>query len=149
VSVPQVRGMESMHAKKVRTVSAPANGLDLMNHPHAFNTTNLDVHGIQTIPHLFAALGTSNPAALMIGIEPGESYIHTFSIPGDHPSGLFWYHPHHHGSTDVQVSGGMAGLIVVRGPIDAVPEIAPVRELLMAIQTIQVNPSTARPGTCD
>jgi suppressor of ftsI len=149
VHVPQARGMESMHAKNLPTASVQASGLNLMNNPHAFNTTNLHVHGIQTIPHLFAPLGTSNPSAMMIGIASGESFTYTFPIPPDHPSGLFWYHPHHHGSTDVQVSGGMAGLIVMRGAIDAVPAIAAAREILMAIQTIQVNPSMARPGTYD
>ncbi len=149
VRIPQVSGMSSMHARTATTVTAAAAGLNLMNNPHSFNTTNLHVHGIQTTPHLFEPFGTSNPSAMMIAIEPGESYSYAFPIPPNHPSGLFWYHPHHHGATDVQVSGGMAGLIVVRGPIDAVPEIAAAREILMAIQTIQVNPSTTKPGTYD
>ena len=147
--VARASGMASMHAATGETISVPAAGLNLMNNPHSFNTTNLHVHGIQTIPHLFEPLGTSNPSSMMIGIEPGKTFEYAFPIPADHPSGLFWYHPHHHGSTDVQISGGMAGLIVMRGPIDAVPEIAAAREILMAIQTVQVNPSTANPGTYD
>jgi suppressor of ftsI len=149
VRIPQARDMASMHAAALATASVPASGLNVMNNPHSFNTTNLHVHGIQTIPHLFEPLGTSNPSAMMIGIEPGDSFTYAFPIPADHPSGLFWYHPHHHGATDVQVSGGMAGLLIVRGPIDAVPEIAAAREILIAIQTIQVNPSSKTPGTYD
>ncbi|HEY1978025.1 MAG TPA: multicopper oxidase domain-containing protein [Candidatus Baltobacteraceae bacterium] len=113
--------------------------IDCMNNPHDFNTTNLHTHGIQTIPHLFEPLGTSNPAAPMLGIEPGHQFHFPLPVPQNHPSGLHWYHPHHHGSTDVQVSNGMAGLIVVRGPIDAVPEIAAARELFLVIQSLQVN----------
>jgi suppressor of ftsI len=120
--------------------------IDPMNNPHGFNNTNLHVHGIQTIPHLFQPLGTSDPAAPMISIEPGHSYLYEFPIPDDHPSGLHWYHPHKHGSTDVQVSGGMAGLIVVRGPIDEVPEIAAAREIFMVVQSLNVNPSKTDPG---
>jgi suppressor of ftsI len=121
-----------------------ASAINLMNNPHDFNTTNLHVHGVQTIPHIFAPLGTSNPAAMMVAIEPGRSYEYPFPIPSDHPSGLFWYHPHHHGSTDVQISGGMAGLLIIRGPIDEVPEIAAAREILLVVQTLQVNKT---PGT--
>ncbi|HTA38197.1 MAG TPA: multicopper oxidase domain-containing protein, partial [Candidatus Acidoferrales bacterium] len=77
--------------------------------------------------------------AEMIQVLPGKSYRYDFPIPLDHPSGLHWYHPHNHGSTDVQVSNGMAGLIVVRGPIDQVPEIKAAREIFMVLQTLDVN----------
>lgn len=117
----------------------PNTGVDPMNNPHNFNTTNLHTHGLQTIPHLFDPIGTSNPAAEMIQIHPGKSLQYNFPIPKDHPSGLHWYHPHNHGSTDVQVSNGMAGLIVVRGPIDEVPEIKAAREIFMVVQTLDVN----------
>jgi suppressor of ftsI len=123
--------------------------INRMNNPHGFNTTNLHVHGLQTIPHIFAPLGTSDPAAMMLQIYPGQSFLYNFPIPSDHPSGLHWYHPHKHGSTDVQVGGGMAGLIVVRGPIDAVPEIAAAREIFLVVQTLGVNPSATHPGTFD
>jgi suppressor of ftsI len=148
VHIPEAHGMGRMNMG-VRSRAVSASGINPMDNPHLFNTTNLHVHGIQTTPHLFQPFGTSDPNSMMIGIDPGTSYSYNFPVPSDHPSGLFWYHPHHHGSTDVQVSGGMAGLIVMRGAIDAVPEIAAAREILMAIQTIQVNPSTANPGTYD
>lgn len=119
--------------------------IDPMNNPHSFNTTNLHVHGVQTVPHLFNPVGTSDPNAMMIDIEPGTSFTYAFPIPADHPSGLFWFHPHHHGSTDVQVSGGMAGLIVVRGAIDQVPEIKAAREEFLVVQTLNVNQSKTDP----
>jgi suppressor of ftsI len=120
--------------------------INRMNNPHGFNTTNLHVHGIQTIPHIFYPVGTSDPRAPMIAILPGQSFLYNFPVPSDHPSGLHWYHPHKHGSTDVQVSGGMAGLIVVRGPIDDVPEIAAAREIFVVVQTLNVNPSKTNPN---
>src|ERR1700723_1073946 len=126
---------EEMRGRAART-RLSATPIDRMTGPHAFNTPNLHVHGVQTIPHIFYPLGTSNPAAMMVAIEPGKTFEYPFPIPSDHPSGLFWYHPHHHGATDVQVSGGMAGLLIVRGPIDSVPEIAAAREILLAIQTL-------------
>ncbi|GAC1392808.1 MAG: hypothetical protein NVSMB31_11360 [Vulcanimicrobiaceae bacterium] len=139
IMVPHYDSMQDMMRRRPSRTVLSVPPVDPMNNPHSFNTTNLHVHGIQTIPHLYEPIGTSNPGAMMIAIEPGQQYTYNFPIPADHPSGLFWYHPHHHGSTDVQVAGGMAGLIVVRGPIDQVPEIAAAREILMAIQTLEVN----------
>lgn len=110
------------------------------NNPHAFNTTNLHVHGPQVIPHLF------EPDGYMVRIDPGTMRDYVFKIVPDQPPGLYWYHPHCHGSTDVQVSSGMAGLIVIEGDIDRVPEIADARDELFAIQSIRVDPSTTNPN---
>jgi hypothetical protein len=46
-------------------------------------------------------------------IMPGESKEYLFEIPANHPPGLDWYHPHHHGSTAVQAGTGMAGGIIM------------------------------------
>lgn len=111
------------------------------NIPHELNTTNLHVHGLDVAPHLFEPLGTSDPRAPMIQIKPGESYDYVFELPEDHPPGLYWYHPHRHGSTAVQAVSGMAGPIIVRGDIDEVPEIKAARDVILAIQDIGLFPS--------
>jgi suppressor of ftsI len=73
------------------------------NVPHDLNTTNLHLHGLDTKPHLFEPQGTTNPLAPMVAIAPnGGTYDYALPIPADHPPGLYWYHPHHHGSTAVQ-----------------------------------------------
>jgi suppressor of ftsI len=145
VLLPNPRdSMEAMDAT-IRPDVKASQHIDPMNNPHEFNTTNLHVHGLQTVPHIFAPIGTSDPTAEMVAIRPGHDFLYHFPIPSDHPSGLHWYHPHHHGSTDVQVSGGMAGLIVVRGPIDEVPEIAAAREIFLVVQTLNVNRSKTHP----
>ncbi len=139
VLVPVVKdSMEAMDPL-FRPPNTMSRRISRMNNPHGFNTTNLHVHGIQTTPHIFFPIGTSDPTAMMVEIKPGTSFLYNFPIPQDHPSGLHWYHPHKHGSTDVQVSGGMAGLLVVRGPIDEVPEIAAAREIFLAVQSLNVN----------
>src|SRR5215467_10273885 len=119
--------------------SVPA-GIDAFNNPHAFNTTNLHVHGLQVIPHLFEPLGTLDPLARYVKVGSQQRYDYRFQLPSDQPSGLYWYHPHYRGSTGVQVVNGMAGLILVKGPIDEVPEIAAARDELLAIQNIKINP---------
>ncbi|WP_437308151.1 multicopper oxidase family protein [Sorangium sp. So ce388] len=116
-----------------------------MNVPHELNTTNIHVHGMEVIPHLFEPIGTSNPEAPMIAIGPGQEKTYDFALPPDHPSGLYWYHPHRHGSTAVQVVNGMAGMIVVKGPIDEVPEIAAARDILLAVHDLGLFPSASSP----
>jgi len=41
--------------------------------------------------------------------EPGETGVGS----GQHPSGLFWYHPHPHGFSRMQTGGGTTGLITI------------------------------------
>jgi len=47
---------------------------------------------------------------------------------------MFWYHPHLHGSSAMQVGSGMAGALIVEGPIDDVPEIAAAKERVFMFQ---------------
>ncbi|MGE3594205.1 MAG: multicopper oxidase domain-containing protein [Dehalococcoidia bacterium] len=44
--------------------------------------------------------------------------------PQPHPPGTFWYHPHCHGSTHMQVSSGMAGFLIVEGDVDEAINLA-------------------------
>lgn len=119
------------------------------NVPHMLNTTNLHLHGLDIIPHLFEPLGTSNPLSRMIAIEPGQTYDYSFKIPDNHPPGMYWYHPHHHGSTAVQALSGMAGGMIIYGDIDKVPEIAKARDIPLVIQDLALFPSDTVPNMWD
>ena len=59
----------------------------------------------------------------MRSMVPGKAYDIEITLPADHTRGTYWYHPHHHGSADVQVASGMAGAIIVEGDFADVPEI--------------------------
>ena len=76
--------------------------------PHCFNGTNLHTHGLWVNP-------SGNGDNVLLSINPGVKFQYEYNIPGDHPSGTFWYHTHRHGSTALQVSSGMAGALIVRG----------------------------------
>ena len=106
------------------------------NVPHHLGSTNLHVHGLDVVPHLFEPVGTSDPKAPMIEIPPGRAKQYVFNIPPNHPPGFDWYHPHHHGSTVVQAVTGMAGGIVVRGEIDEVPAIKAARDIPLVMNDI-------------
>ena len=68
------------------------------------------------------------------GIKPGETRQYEYRIRDDHPAGTYWYHPHLHGSTAMQVGSGMAGALIIEGPIDEVPEIAAAQERVFVFQ---------------
>ena len=121
-------------------------GIDPHNNPHDFDVTNLHVHGVQTVPHLFYPLGTTKTSAPFIAVSPGESFTWDFPIPVDHPAGLYAYHPHYHGSTSTQVMSGAAGAIIIRGDIDEVPEIKACREAVVAVNSIYLTDANQPPG---
>lgn len=83
-------------------------GHDDPNVPHCFNSTNLHAHGLWVSP-------SGNSDNVFVRINPGVSFTYEYHISADHPAGTFWYHPHLHGSTALQVSSGMAGVLIVQG----------------------------------
>ena len=97
--------------------------------PHHFNTTNFHFHGLHISPE-----GVSDN--IFRSMEPGQSYDIETTIPGDHPRGTYWYHPHHHGSADVQITGGMAGPLIVEGDFDDIPEIAGAAERVLVLNEV-------------
>jgi L-ascorbate oxidase len=110
------------------------------NTPHCFNNTNLHTHGLWVSPS-----GYSDN--VLLKMKPRDHIDFAFDIPADHPSGTFWYHPHNHGSTALQVGSGMSGALIVRGHRAPTPEktgdidtlFAPIapKERVLVFQQIQ------------
>lgn len=92
--------------------------VDEENMPGNWDDTNIHLHGLDVEVHMFDPVGTHNPKAPHIAVKPGECYCYRFQIPEHHPDGLYWYHPHLHGSTAVQLWGGLMGLIYVEGNLE-------------------------------
>lgn len=99
------------------------------NMPHGFNLTNLHTHGLWVSP---AAVSDN----VLLTIHPQETFDFEIAIPTDHPPGTHWYHSHLHGSTALQVSSGMAGMIIVEGGLDDVPEIKQATEQVFVFQQV-------------
>jgi FtsP/CotA-like multicopper oxidase with cupredoxin domain len=100
-----------------------------MSLPHHFNTTNFHFHGAHVDPG-----GISDN--IFRSMEPGQGYDIEIAIPPDHPRGTYWYHPHHHGSADVQMTSGMAGAVIIEGDFDDVPEIAGAAERVLILNEV-------------
>ena len=73
-----------------------------------FNVTNLHSHGLWISP-------SGNSDNVLLSIEPSVNFEYEYNVPYDHPAGTFWYHPHIHGTTAMQVGSGMTGALVVYG----------------------------------
>lgn len=89
--------------------------------PHQFNRSNFHSHGLHVSPGGIAD-------NVMRAMEPGGTYDVEIAIPSDHIAGTNWYHPHAHGSADVQVASGMVGALIIEGDFADVPEIAQAKE---------------------
>jgi FtsP/CotA-like multicopper oxidase with cupredoxin domain len=116
------------------------------------NSTNLHTHGLHVYPDIypqpavppFIDPNQPNLPPLVFGdfvvddpeygIQPGQTRQYEYRIRDDHPPGTYWYHPHLHGSSAMQVGSGMAGMLIIEGAIDDVPEIAAARELVFVFQ---------------
>jgi FtsP/CotA-like multicopper oxidase with cupredoxin domain len=95
--------------------------------------TNFHYHGFHVSP-------SGNSDNVLVHVMPGEVYQMQVDIPASHDPGLYWYHPHFHTDTEVQVYGGLAGPIVVEGWIDQVPGIAGKIDRVLVAQTTTPGP---------
>jgi len=89
-------------------------------------STNLHTHGLRVSP----SGNADNP---FLEIKAGDKFNYEIPIPKDHPSGMFWYHPHMHHLVASQIFGGFFGAIVVEDSLDEIPEIAATNERLLLI----------------
>jgi FtsP/CotA-like multicopper oxidase with cupredoxin domain len=94
--------------------------------------TNLHVHGLHVSPE-----GNSdNP---FVKIDPGTAFDYDYQLPDDHPPGVYWYHPHHHGMVADQIFGGLYGAIIVGHPQDFTGSIPVTRERVLVVSDISLN----------
>lgn len=71
----------------------------------------------------------------------GAVASYAFRVPEQHPAGLFWLHPHLHGSVARQVALGLAAPLIIRGALDAVPEVSAAREHVLVLQDFELDRS--------
>ncbi len=107
-------------------------------------STNLHFHGLSVpaICHQDEVLRTS----ILPGAAPFE---YRFRIPLDEPPGLYWYHPHIHGFSARQVSGGASGALIIEGLERAIPEVSGLPERVLVIRDQDLVHPDAAPATLD
>ncbi|HEV3385568.1 MAG TPA: redoxin domain-containing protein [Gemmata sp.] len=97
------------------------------NYPQGYSVTNLHTHGL----HVSPSKAADN---IYVEIMPHEQHQFEYEIPANHPAGTYWYHPHKHGSVALQLTGGMAGALIVEGDLDHVPGIKGITEQVLVLQ---------------
>ena len=120
--------------------------------PHAPYTTNLHTHGLDVSPQ-------GNSDNVFVEMQPGTTTPVQIELPPNHRAGSFFYHPHEHGAVSYQMMGGTAGMLIVKGgkgTIDAVPEVAAAKDIVMVFQVLHslsdgqvayVNPNALQFGS--
>jgi FtsP/CotA-like multicopper oxidase with cupredoxin domain len=92
-------------------------------------STNLHFHGL-TVParcHQDEVLKTS--------IQPDDPpFEYRVKVPPDQPPGLYWYHPHIHGFSSKEVSGGASGALIIEGLERANREVLGLPERVLIIR---------------
>ena len=128
------------------------------------NPVNLHTHGLTVSPHypipesskynnwgdnIFLVLTNRNNGPYIPGkhdhgtviVDPTNSVEYSIYIPEDHPSGLYWIHPHIHGLTEAHISMGMRGILTIGQVSDYVS--------IEGLTKKQVNRSTSYLGLQD
>nr|WP_221244021.1 multicopper oxidase family protein [Cryobacterium roopkundense] len=116
----------------LRLRAGDALGVSLRN--DLTDPSNLHVHGLHVSPE-------GNGDNMFVTVPGGDSFDYRYELPANHPPGVYWYHPHHHGLVADQVFGGLYGAIVVEDPIP----IPASRDRLLVISDITVD-STGAPA---
>jgi FtsP/CotA-like multicopper oxidase with cupredoxin domain len=101
--------------------------------------TNLHFHGLAIPPkcHQDEVLTTSVLAS-------DAPYEYRVQIPANQPPGLYWYHPHLHGFSKVQVLGGASGALIIEGIERANPALADLPERVIVVRDQDLlNPNAA------
>lgn len=110
----------------------PGDQINLTLENQLTQATNLHVHGLHVSPQ-----GNSDNA--LISIAPGDSFAYQYQLPVEHPPGVYWYHPHRHGTVADQLFAGLYGAIIVQDP----QPLPVTRERVLVISDI----SLARDGS--
>ena len=92
--------------------------------------TNLHFHGMQVSP-------LDNGDNIFHLIQPYEKWQFDIKLPDDHPPGAYWYHSHFNRGSQRQVSGGIAGPIIVDGMLDPFPELQGITERVLVLRNFQ------------
>ncbi len=102
-------------------------------------STNLHFHGLAIAPTCHQDEVTST------SIGPAESYEYRFQIPEDQPPGLYWYHPHLHGFSKMQVLGGASGALIIDGAEKVDREVAGLPERVLVVRDQELVNPNAKP----
>lgn len=92
--------------------------------------TNFHLHGMHVSPE-------GNGDNVFRTISSGENALVEFSVP-EGSAGTYWYHPHYHGNSNLQLFAGLSGTIIVE-PLHPLPELHNVPDYLVVLKDLDVD----------
>ncbi|MDQ2789067.1 MAG: copper oxidase [Pseudonocardiales bacterium] len=119
---------------------APGDLLRIRLTNHLDAPTNLHLHGVHVSPQ---GRG-DNP---FLSIAAGSGFDYAYRIPTDHPTGTYWYHPHHHGYIADQLFGGLVGALLIEHGQDL--PVAADRVLMITDTTLDAAGRVVPVGAMD
>lgn len=105
----------------------PGDRIEVLLRNELDTPTNLHTHGLLVSPR-------DNGDNPFISVDPGQTFEYRFDLPEDHPTGVFWYHPHRHGTVADQIFGGLYGALIVEGD-----EVPASRERVLIVSDITLD----------
>jgi FtsP/CotA-like multicopper oxidase with cupredoxin domain len=98
------------------------------------NAVNIHFHGLTVSPHAPA------DDTIMTLAHVGQVIHYRVKIPPEQEPGLYWYHPHSHGESYREVTGGMSGAIVVEGLEKHIPALSTMKERIIVLRDVALQP---------
>jgi L-ascorbate oxidase len=140
----QLTAGDTLRIRLVNHLPPPTDAKHVADNPALIgNPTNLHTHGLMVEPHraegpddtygdyvFLQLLNPANPIAPAATATTGHAahgahpdmdvasgaVDYAIQIPANHPSGLYWFHPHVHGVALNQVTAGLSGIITIGTP---------------------------------
>ncbi|PRY06405.1 FtsP/CotA-like multicopper oxidase with cupredoxin domain [Pontibacter ummariensis] len=97
--------------------------------------SNLHLHGIFMSPE------DDKPHEV---VAPGTTLTYAFEAQAG-SAGMYWYHPHAHGSVTRQLFEGLSGPMIIRGPLDRIEPLASATEKVLVLHDIQIENGKVAP----
>ena len=101
-------------------------------------SVNMHFHGTNTSPRCHS------DEVIHTLVNSGETFQYVLHIPKDEPPGLYWYHPHVHGTSSAMVQGGATGAIEVEGIANIQPAVAGLTERYLVLRDQQFAESASQ-----
>ena len=100
-------------------------------------STNIHFHGLNIPPvcHQDEIINTD-----IENTDPAFKY--QILIPQNDAPGMYWYHPHLHGASTLQLNGGAAGALIVDGMETVKPQVGGLPERVLIIRQQFTNPNS-------
>ncbi|ODS91558.1 MAG: hypothetical protein ABS45_10700 [Comamonas sp. SCN 65-56] len=132
---------DTLRVKLVNDLPTNIAGQSSLGYLNYQNSTNLHFHGLHVDPKEIrpGVFGDYVVDTAEAGVRPGSSRQHEITLPLDHTNGIYWYHPHLHGATNIQVNNGMFGAIIVHDAKDRFAQSPDIRERVIFVHKMNLN----------